>query len=169
MSEKRKKPFYKKWWFWVLVVIVVFGVFGSLGNKGDDGQAKPSKDNLTDEIKKAADPHFGKVTKIEINDDLGKNDGGKIVLVHVKQDGLTKRTVDYNTTNALKKVFKIDKVNEITYFWEATVESNSGDSVETVDKIQMSKKSAQKIDWDNFSYTNLEQVADSYHASPILK
>lgn len=127
-------------------------------------------DNLSSKIKEAADPHFGKVTKVEINDDLGKNDGGKIVLVHVKQDGLTKRTVDYNTTNALKKVFKIDKVNEITYFWEATVEDNSGkESVETVDKIQMSKKTAQKIDWNNFSYTNLEQVADSYHASPILK
>ncbi len=31
-TTKKKKPIYKKWWFWVLVVLVI-GLFGSLSKK----------------------------------------------------------------------------------------------------------------------------------------
>lgn len=30
-----KKPFYKRWWFWVILVILVFALFGSGGNKNN--------------------------------------------------------------------------------------------------------------------------------------
>ena len=31
-----KKPFYKKWWFWVIVIIVLIGIIGNIGNKDND-------------------------------------------------------------------------------------------------------------------------------------
>ena len=39
--EKKKKPFYKKWWFW-LIVVVVIGVAGS-----GEGEAPESSDVKT--------------------------------------------------------------------------------------------------------------------------
>lgn len=183
MNEKKKKPVYKKWWVWAIAVFIILGIALSPSDQEKVSQkeetpktektaaAKTKKaESLDSKIKKAADPHFGKITSIEINDDMGKNDGGKIVLVRVKQDGLTKRTADYNTTKALKEVFKNDKVNEITYFWEATLTDNKGnESVDTVAKIQMTKDTASTINWDNFSYTKLDQVADLYDSLPALK
>ncbi|MGJ7912622.1 hypothetical protein [Neobacillus sp. LXY-1] len=32
-KEKVKKPFYKKWWVWVIAIIVLFGIIGSIGNE----------------------------------------------------------------------------------------------------------------------------------------
>lgn len=31
-GAKNKKPFYTKWWFWVIVALIVFGAIGSQGN-----------------------------------------------------------------------------------------------------------------------------------------
>lgn len=33
-----KKPFYKKWWFWLIVVIIVVGAIGSGGESKDSGK-----------------------------------------------------------------------------------------------------------------------------------
>ncbi|NME95379.1 hypothetical protein HF847_05145 [Clostridium cochlearium] len=40
---KPKKPFYKKWWFWVLAVIIIGGIGGSSGKeeKTKDVSSKP--------------------------------------------------------------------------------------------------------------------------------
>ncbi|WP_438335217.1 hypothetical protein ACIR03_02835 [Clostridium cochlearium] len=41
---KPKKPFYKKWWFWVLAVIIIGGIGGSSGKeeKNKDVSSKPA-------------------------------------------------------------------------------------------------------------------------------
>ncbi|MGG3941514.1 hypothetical protein ABEV54_08765 [Peribacillus psychrosaccharolyticus] len=131
---------------------------------------KPKKVSVNSKIKKAAKPRLGEKYRVEINEDMGKNDGGKIVLVRVQQDNITKSAADFETTNSLKKVFKIKEVNEITYFWEATLVDVKGKkTVETVDKIQMSKETAESIEWDNFSSKNLDVVADQYILSPVLE
>ena len=33
-TVKEKKPFYKKWWFWVIIAVVIYGIYSS--GKGDD-------------------------------------------------------------------------------------------------------------------------------------
>lgn len=183
---KKKKPFYKVWWFWAIVIVILM-IIGIVSPPDDDQSSEPAStvpkeskkhvvsktkktDSLTSQIKKAATPKFGDVTKIEINDDLGKNDGGKIVLVYIKQDGITKRVADMYTTNSLKEVFKINKVNEVTYFWQENLTDSEGNkSLYTVEKVQMNKETAKGIDWNNFIYTNLGKVADSYHIDPSLK
>jgi hypothetical protein len=142
----------------------------SNGNAKEASTEDSSEKKLYKQLKKAANPNFGKVTKFEVNNDYGKNDRGKIVLIHIRQDSLTKRTADYNTARVLEKLFKTNKVNEITYFWEATlVDTKGNESVDTICKIQMNKETAKSINWDNFSFTNLEKVADYYHASSVLK
>lgn len=35
-AYKASQPFYKKWWFWLIVIVVIVGVFGSRGKKDKD-------------------------------------------------------------------------------------------------------------------------------------
>jgi hypothetical protein len=177
---KSKKPLYKRWWFWLIVAIVVVGIASPKTPDQATPAAKtthiakkvaPPKpvDDLSAQIKSAADPHFGTVTNVEINDDAGKNDGGKIVLVTVKMDDADKTTIDSNTTEALARVFKIAKVDEISYDWQATLVDTKGhESVGDLAMIDMTKETAKTIDWNNFLYTNLDKVADNYKAYPAL-
>ena len=44
-----KKPFYKKWWFWVIIVIVLIGIFGSSGNKQEPDKT-PETTEQTDTV-----------------------------------------------------------------------------------------------------------------------
>lgn len=44
MSEKKKKLFYKKWWFWVLAIIVVVGIAGGVGESGEQAQKEEKKE-----------------------------------------------------------------------------------------------------------------------------
>ncbi|MDH6371714.1 hypothetical protein M2444_003513 [Paenibacillus sp. PastF-3] len=37
---KTKKPFFKKWWFWLIIVFVVIGVIGSQGNDSEPTVSK---------------------------------------------------------------------------------------------------------------------------------
>lgn len=36
MSEKSKKPIFKKWWFWAICVVVVIGVVGLIAGRNDE-------------------------------------------------------------------------------------------------------------------------------------
>ncbi|MCY8256470.1 hypothetical protein MOC12_21165 [Bacillus spizizenii] len=47
MSEKVKKPFFKRVWFWLLAVVVVIIVAASVG--GGDSESASSEDKITDE------------------------------------------------------------------------------------------------------------------------
>ena len=38
----QKKPFYKRFWFWILAIIVVFGIGSALGGGKDNGGSKVS-------------------------------------------------------------------------------------------------------------------------------
>lgn len=36
MTEKPKKPIFKKWWFWVICVVVVIGIVGAIASGGKE-------------------------------------------------------------------------------------------------------------------------------------
>lgn len=42
-NAKSKKPFYKKWWFWLIVVVVVVGIIGAVsGSKNSESSQSDS-------------------------------------------------------------------------------------------------------------------------------
>lgn len=45
----QKKPFYKKWWFWILIVLVVLILIGMLGNRGSSSESssEPKSEKAT--------------------------------------------------------------------------------------------------------------------------
>lgn len=43
-KEKKKKPIFKKWWFWLIVVFIL----GAFGNSGSDTEATPTTQAITE-------------------------------------------------------------------------------------------------------------------------
>lgn len=132
-------------------------------------EKKTPKQTLASKIKKAAYPGYGKVTKVELNDYQGMPNNGKMVLVYIRADAITKRVADMYSAKALEQLFKYDEVKEVCIFWRCELADTSGKkSVDTVEKVDMTRKTADKITWKNFDYTNLEKVADTYYLSPSM-
>jgi hypothetical protein len=132
--------------------------------------ADSNKQSLNKKIKSAAKPQIGKVEEVEINDDAGKNDGGKIVLIHIKSNEATKRVALYQTSLIMSKEFKIKKVNEVVVFWDADVVDKYGkESVGALAKVGLTKNVAKKIQWNSFDYTQYPNVTDNYYMSKLLK
>lgn len=65
--DKKKKPIYKKWWFWVIIVIVI-GAIGS--NMGDDQTEKTSKteENQKETKGKKAEDEVINYTKYQVSE-----------------------------------------------------------------------------------------------------
>jgi hypothetical protein len=58
MSEKPKKPIYKRWWFWVIIAIVLIGAFNNGGEKPEEVANIPAEQTDTtviNELKKPVD------------------------------------------------------------------------------------------------------------------
>ncbi len=58
-EEKRKKPIYKRWWFWVIIAVVVIGIAGA------GSQNNPSTPSSTSETQE----------KFSLIDSEGSHDG----------------------------------------------------------------------------------------------
>ncbi|UAK17599.1 hypothetical protein [Sporolactobacillus terrae] len=133
-------------------------------------QSSANQETLKTKIKSSAKPQIGKVEEVDINDDTGKNDGGKIVLIHIKSNEATKRVALYQTSLIMSKEFKIKKVNEVVVFWDADVVDKYGKkSVGTLAKVGLTKSVAKKIQWDSFDYTQYPNITDNYYMSKLLK
>lgn len=127
-------------------------------------------DTLNSKIRSAAKPQLGQVEKVEINDDMGKNDGGKIVLIHVKSNDVDKRLAQYQTSIVMRNEFKISKVNEVVVFWDADLVGQDGKQfVGEVAKIGITKDVAKNINWSSFDYTQYPKITNDYYMSHLLK
>lgn len=51
----KKKPFYKKWWVWVIAVLVLFFIVDSLGGSDKDTSTKTGKTEAKSENKSTTD------------------------------------------------------------------------------------------------------------------
>lgn len=79
-KAKTKKPFYKKWWFWVIAVIVVIGALGN-SNETTDGETKPATE--TQQMKETKAPEETPDIKLSTDFEkevwtIAKNNGGKL-------------------------------------------------------------------------------------------
>ncbi|AWZ48473.1 DUF4352 domain-containing protein [Clostridiaceae bacterium 14S0207] len=116
-NEKIKKPFYKKWWVWVVAVIIIAGIGGNM-NKSKPTSMKASteskqetkqKENKKEESKK--EEIFGVNEPVKFNDmimsvtNIKKSNGSEFekpksgkefVIVTVKIENKGKDKVHYN-------------------------------------------------------------------------
>lgn len=94
VPTKPKKPWFKKWWVWVLIVILLIGVGSAMGGKGSSDTAKPAGSQSA-----AAKPAETKAPA-KPKDRLTLDDGWKID----KSDGFAVYVNGYVSNNTDKPV-----------------------------------------------------------------
>ena len=103
-----RKPFYKKWWFWVIVVLVVLSIGSALSVDPEEDELKgpgqeqtetptlgaeePEEVNDTDEIGDAKDT--------EANDDIDEDNNGKPIQ-EIVEDNMADREMSRNNSSAV--------------------------------------------------------------------
>lgn len=74
METKVKKPFYKKWWFWVLAVVIVGAVANAVGGGTDESVKDNSDKKVTQKATKTEKPSkpVSKEDNKEVNKEANK-------------------------------------------------------------------------------------------------
>lgn len=165
-----KKPFYKRWWFWVIVIVVLAGIFGS-GGKDKDAAQTANVD--------------------ESSDTESEEEGMDFVVSDVRNDGTGKwrksliaenvEPMDY-ALNYYKQYFKSDdEIHAIINFNDNTTTklSVAGNLLavtvyEYVDKEELDAKvlfsgmvlDEYFIDIDSGEKLNAQETASTKDASP---
>lgn len=130
---------------------------------------------IVDTLGETANTGEPKIIELQVNDHLGTaNEKDKIVVatLHANENltnNMTKGGILLDSTNILKKLFTINKVQEVTLIWQLPlVDAYGNRKTEPVLKITMDKEKAAKINWANFDRNNLEVVANTYWEHPVL-
>lgn len=114
MNTKESKPWYKKWWVWLIIVIVLIGAGSAAGNKDNTATNSGSTSNSPDTTKTEEKTEFKvgetasfdnktvTVTDVQRNYDTGNQfaqpeSGKEFVIVTVNIINNSDKTLDYNT------------------------------------------------------------------------
>ncbi len=114
MNTKESKPWYKKWWVWLIIVIVLIGAGSAAGNKDNTATNSGSTSNSPDATKTEEKTEFKvgetasfdnktvTVTDVQRNYDTGNQfaqpeSGKEFVIVTVNIINNSDKTLDYNT------------------------------------------------------------------------
>ncbi len=113
-KEKVKKPFYKKWWVWVIAIIVLFGIIGSIGDE------EPTKKPLEKTQEKTQEKTKDKSKEV-VKDNAYTADN---VYLWLKESGLIKgeaidKTAKFTGSEGLVKVIDTGEVNISEFKTEA--------------------------------------------------
>lgn len=113
------------------------------------------------------------VKEIEINDNLGKNDGSKLILVHLNApvkatNNFIKKTVNDQTLEIAKSIkddSSIDfTVDSITYFWYLPLTDSNGKTKSSkAYKISLEKDTLENINYEDLDSVDLPAIADQYN------
>lgn len=114
-SQNNKKPWYKRFWVWVLIIIIIGGIGGAAGGNKSDSPTSTTSGNTTAETKTADskmefavgetasfDDKSITITNVQRNYDTGNQfaqpeSGKEFVLVTVEIANNSKSSMDYNT------------------------------------------------------------------------
>ena len=103
--------------------------------------------------------------------DFENGDESKPVISLVADDNLTinlVRTVMlFDATNVFKAIFADGRAKVVTIVWGRPVTDKYGNTkMKAVMGIEMSRDTANKINWSNFLHSNLPKVADDFYEAP---
>lgn len=111
--------------------------------------------------------------RISINDNLGTG-SGKVVLLYLKgSDNLTNKMIKtgmlMDTKDILQTLQPRDDISEITFFWSfPLVDAYGNTSEDTIMKINISKETLDKINFERFDYNSIPDIADDYFEHTAL-
>ena len=150
----------------------------------DDTSLEPTNEDYIYDVEFAIEDALGEtvdwndeskdvVKEIEINDNLGKNDGSKLILVHLNApikatNNFIKKTVNEQTLEIAKSIkddSSIDfTVDSITYFWYLPLTDSYGKTKSSkAYKISLEKDTLEKINYEDLDSVDLPAIADQYN------
>lgn len=108
---------------------------------------------------------------VEINENMGRNDGTKMVLVYVKAHGYeTYKSALINATKIFKELYTSQlPIGEVCIFFKGDfIDKYGNQSEQTAVKIIMDLNTAQNINWQNFNWRNLPSVINNIYVHPSI-
>ncbi len=199
MSKERvKKPIYKRWWFIALVILVIGGAIAGGGDDNQSAKAPEAsvqeateepviEENEIDRSSMTVDEYLGsmvneimgettnmeKVTLIKVSDG---DEGIKDIALNANDNLTTKMIVggmlmdaaDY--FEAISQDEEVMQLKAISLIYEMTLVDKYGNEEDyPVHIMTLSTETISKINWDNFLYDNLPEIADTYFLHPALQ
>jgi len=150
----------------------------------DDDSLEPTNEDYTYDVEFAIEDAIGEtvnwdeeskdvVKKIEVNDNIGKNDGSKLILVHLNGpialtgSGVRKK-VNEQTLEIAKALTQDDsldfEIDSITYWWYLPLTDSYGKTKEkTAYKISLERDTLENINYEDLAYVDLPTIADQYN------
>lgn len=192
-NQKVKKPFWKKWWFWVIIGLLVIAMVGG-GNGNDEEVAdepeetvevvEPEQDESLEEEESLTPESFvisiiGEETNHSEEElknpiiDVGIN-GEAFNIKLIGNDNFStsyiKGMMLIRASEIYEQAFDLFPEINLTYIeWQFPLVDTYGNvNLSPVMKIDMTRETEDKINWDNFLTDNLPTVADSYWQHPAL-
>ena len=188
-GENTKKPFYKKWWFWVLVVLAI----GAAGTGGDDtdtiadntpkesavaaeSSSEAETESSQESIAEVYDTNFEKVAHEVFGENLREfeyiENECKILITTYVPGNLTENLMKRSFHNTVIEYAKSIKDENFVDFYidgEASMTDEYGNTEDSkVFTIGLAKETVDKINFDNFQTDNLEGIADAVFVHPAF-
>ncbi|EFM12537.1 hypothetical protein PaecuDRAFT_0048 [Paenibacillus curdlanolyticus YK9] len=117
-----------------------------------------------------------RIINLEVNDHMGTDyEGDKIVIATLHaDDNLTAAYmnggIQLDSIKLFPELFAMPDIAEVALLWQfETTDEYGNSSLSTLLKIDLTKQTANKINWDKFDRNNFKAVADSYWESPALR
>ncbi len=126
------------------------------------------------EYLKIDDEEVAVVEEVQVNDNAGKKDGSKLILIHLNTPmGLTsnktQQKIDMQTLEITKAIYEnpsIDfDIDSITYSWSVPIVDKEG-TVENVfaTKISLERKTLESLNYDRLKGIDVKRIADQYQS-----
>lgn len=167
MNQKIKKPFYKRWWFWVLAFLFLL-VMGNMNTKSKPQvtEQEPIQEDPVQEVKELSltdqvtaiveDPSIG-ATDVKVVQGVPDADRFKITFTPKNSswdetDFVSDCLSDY--INICSKAYQLDGVNKIElYVFVDFTDSKGNVNQEKGFSMCMLKKNFDTYTWENLKYT----------------
>lgn len=191
--KKANKPFYKKWWVWLIAIIIIGAVFGE-----ESKDVESNVDEISKELESSSEviaessseivEESSEVTEVEYStkfeqyaneifgDDLRSynySEGeGKVLIKTFVPGNLTEKMMKRAFYMRVVDYAENIKDEDFVDFYidgEASMTDQYGNTEDSkVLTIGMNKTTVEKINFDSFNVDNLENIADAVFVHPAF-
>ncbi|MEK3761336.1 hypothetical protein MKZ07_23270 [Paenibacillus sp. FSL P4-0338] len=172
-----------------IVVVVVFAILGDDNNSSEvnvasTGTIATSQQGINEQVSSLIANAVGaktnndeeKIIELQVNDHMGteaKSDKIVVAKLHGNDNlssNMIKGGMQLESIKIFKQLFQLKEVEEIDLIWQFPTTDKLGNStLNTALKINLSRTTFSKINWDGFDKDNFAYVADSYWEHPSLR
>lgn len=156
-NSKPKKPFYKKWWFWVIVAFLVIGGIGSLGDSNKKGSSAESSSKSSSSSSKTSSQASADLKKAK--SDLSKSVNSVTHKSKTKSKAIPGIGQDVKVG---KLVYKVNNVTTAKQVGPSVLPETAQDTFLVVD-LSVTNNDSKSVKVDS-SYFNLVDGSKTFKA-----